>query len=90
MGDAERAAAFDPTHPYRKPVIDGYPRLQRAADDLLAAGVAFHDLTMVFEHHPEPLYVDTCCHVGQEGYRIIAEEIGALVAAGHPADRGVF
>jgi hypothetical protein len=60
-------------------VVAGYPLLQAAGARLVAAGVPFHDLTAVFRDHPEPLYVDTCCHVGHEGSRLLAVHLAGLL-----------
>lgn len=58
--------------PYRKGAELGYPKLIAFGKELIREGVDFHDLTMIFSDHKEPLYVDDCCHVGQEGYSIVA------------------
>ncbi|MBL9080036.1 MAG: hypothetical protein JNL08_21265 [Planctomycetes bacterium] len=79
IGPAEAAVAVDPLHPWGRAVAAWYPELQRAGAELRAQGVAFADLTGVFRDHPEPLYVDTCCHVGREGYVILAEHLAAAV-----------
>ena len=80
MSDEERAAAFDPAHIYRQPVAAGYPYLRAAGEELTSAGVSFHDLTMIFSNHPEPLYSDTCCHLNPAGCEIVAQAIGSAIS----------
>ncbi len=81
IGEAEAKTALEPPH-YHYIVQKGYPRLREKGKQLVAAGVEFHDLTMVFEDHSEPLYVDACCHVSPRGYEIVGEALGrALVSA---------
>jgi hypothetical protein len=63
----------------RASVLHGYPLLQAAAKEVLAAGVCYTDLTGIYRDHPEPLYVDTCCHVGQLGSEIMAVRIAAAM-----------
>jgi hypothetical protein len=59
----------------RRGVELGYPKLIALGKELIREGVEFHDLTMIFSDHKEPLYVDDCCHVGQEGYSIVASVV---------------
>ncbi len=51
-------------------------------------GVDFHDLTMIFRDHPEPLYIDNCCHVSEEGYSLVAEKIGEAIIERQERDGG--
>lgn len=69
----EKDVAYNPDHPYRPGVIEGYPCLFRAAEELEAQGVSFHDLTRVYVDSEETLYVDDCCHVNARGFEIIAQ-----------------
>ncbi len=91
MSDAERAVAVQLEHPFVAGVLEGYPRLIEAGRGLRARGIEFLDLTRVYEDHPEPLYRDTCCHVNDEGYRIVVERICEAILSGDEAsvaDRG--
>ena len=83
MGPAERAAAFDENHPYRRSVELGYPRLRERGRELAGRGVHFVDLTMALASHREALYTDTCCHLGIPGYRIVAARIADEIARGY-------
>lgn len=77
MGDEEKQVALSPqeTYRYRDAVEMGYPKLAAAGEQLVAAGVNFHDLRMIYADHPEPTYVDMCCHVNPHGNTILATEI---------------
>lgn len=79
MSAIERKRAFDPDHPYREGVKNGYPLLRKAGEELLGQGVAFTDLTMIFKDHPEPIYIDTCCHVNRAGYDLIAARMALIM-----------
>src|SRR5690606_27013855 len=79
IGPEERARAVDRSagNDYCRAVEAHYPLLVAAGRRLVAEGIVdFHDLTRVFEQHPEPLYVDTCCHVNKRGNEILAQRIG--------------
>ena len=79
IGSAERAIAVREDHPMRVPVEAAYPLLRDAGVDLRTAGVAFHDLTMVFKDADEALYVDDCCHINQKGNELLADAMAARV-----------
>lgn len=80
MGAEEKAIAFNPDQRYRASVVAGYPALRRAGEQL-AHELAFYDLTMILADRDEVLYRDACCHLTNQGYRIIAEEIGRRIVA---------
>lgn len=65
----------------RAAVLHGYPLLQAAGRELVASGIDFTDLTKVYRDHPEPLYVDKCCHVGKRGNEILATSIASHIRA---------
>ncbi|MCK5945468.1 MAG: hypothetical protein KAI24_25985, partial [Planctomycetes bacterium] len=80
IGDEERRVAwFDGERSMRPSVEHGYPLLRAAGARLAAAGVPFADLTMMFAARPEPLYVDTCCHLGRRGNELLAERVVATI-----------
>jgi hypothetical protein len=79
IGAEEAAIAVHENNPFRAAVQEGYPLLQARAPALLAGGVRFVDLTGMFRDHPEPLYVDDCCHVNRAGYVLMARRIAATV-----------
>jgi hypothetical protein len=78
IGRRERAAAFKADHPYRPSVLRGYPQLRRHGAQLVAEGVRFTDLTMIFSDFKRPIYIDDCCHVDRFGYSLIAAELGRM------------
>lgn len=80
MSDPERAVAYFEGHPFQKSIVQGYPWLLEAGEELRHQGVAFFDLTRILADHPEPLYVDTCCHLGKPGYDIVAGRIAEEIA----------
>ena len=84
LTEDERKVAYSESHPYKKGVEKGYPRLVEAGKRLKDRGVRFYDLSMLFEDNDEGLYVDSCCHLNARGYEIVAGRIGeALYEALH-------
>jgi len=83
MDAAERRVAVNPSQPYRLGVEAGYPLLQARGRELASEGVAFADLTMIFAHVPEPLYIDDCCHVNQRGYELLADAVADAILEAH-------
>lgn len=82
IGTEEAAVAIaDGEGSFRPWVEHGYPLLRAAGAELRSDGVAFTDLSGVFRDHPEPLYVDTCCHVGRRGSELLAAAVSAAVRA---------
>lgn len=79
MGEAERALAIQPDHPYSAAAIRGYPLLIREGRKLLDAGVRYRDLTDLFVATEEPIYRDSCCHFNEEGCRRLAAAIAEAV-----------
>lgn len=77
----ERDKAFDASNVYRKPVEDMYPYLIAAGHKLKQANVNFKDMSMIFNNDERTLYVDTCCHLNEKGYKTMAEEIADSVLA---------
>jgi len=75
----EREVAWRADHPYREGVVAGYPLLIAKGAELRAGGMAFDDLTRIFEDHRETLYKDDCCHVTKAGYEIVARAIAKKI-----------
>ena len=65
---------------YRRIVEAAFPSLRDAGRALAAQGVRFHDLTDAFAAHPEPLYVDSCCHFNRAANLILADRILDTIA----------
>ncbi len=89
MGDVERRRAIAEHFNYYYPpaVRLGYPKLAAEGKRLVAEGVAFYDLRMIFADHPEPIYRDKCCHYNLRGNQILARRIARTIAE-HPALAG--
>ncbi|MDG1048726.1 MAG: hypothetical protein P8R46_00840 [Planctomycetota bacterium] len=79
LSEEEDRVAISTELSYGSFVPEAYSLLQRAGDELAGTGVRFHDLTLVFQDHPESIYVDSCCHVNRLGNQILAEAIAAAV-----------
>ena len=60
---------------YRRTVEAAFPLLRESGRALASNGVRFYDLTRVFADHPEPLYIDNCCHFNKRGNLIVADRI---------------
>jgi len=65
MGPEERRIAIDSNSPYKPAIVVGYPYLKRYGQELVASGVNFYDLTMIFSDVTEIVYADSCCHVNK-------------------------
>jgi len=88
MGPDEKKVAIWADHPYRQGVEIGYPLLLRNSRLLKEQGVRFFDLTGIFKDHPEPIYVDSCCHSNQAGLDLMAVAIARAILDDHPKARG--
>jgi len=64
----------------RQVVVKGYPLLRAEGAHLAATGLPFTDLTQIFKLHPEPLYVDSCCHLNARGYDLTVDAIAEVIA----------
>ncbi len=82
MDAAERRLAYNDRSPYREGVLQGYPRLIEEGRELRSRGVRFHDLTMIFSDVGEPLYSDSCCHLNERGYQLLADAIARAILSG--------
>jgi hypothetical protein len=80
MGEDELRIAIRADHAYKPGAVGGYPYLRRYGQELIAEGVNFHDLTMIFSQVPEIVYADSCCHLNLHGYEIIMRTIGETIA----------
>jgi len=71
----ERTRFTRDDHPYRQAVLDGYPELRKAGEELRRSGVAFHDLTGLFADEERTVYGDDCCHFNAYGNRRLAAAV---------------
>ncbi len=74
LSDEELAIAWAPQRPWSRAATSGYSFLQSAGRGLVADGVDFHDLSLIFQNHQETIYRDVCCHYNDHGYEILARE----------------
>jgi len=79
----ERATSFDPRHPYRRGVLEGYPLLIEAGRRLAQQGVSFIDWTQTYANVEESLYVDSCCHVNELGNELLVDDLVRAIVEGH-------
>ncbi len=86
MTRGERLVAYNDDSPYRWAIETGYPLLIAAGAELRRAGVPFHDLSPIFENVEEPLYIDNCCHVSEDGNRLLADAVADAVRDGLAPD----
>ncbi len=75
----EKLIAFDPRQPWGQAVPKGYPHLIEAGERLVAAGVSFHDMRMVFANVETTVYSDPCCHLNQEGSDRLAAAMAHII-----------
>jgi hypothetical protein len=75
----QRNAVAGPRYSYRRGVESGYPHLFSEAEELVARGAPFVDLTRVFETEPETIYRDTCCHTNARGNELLALAIADAI-----------
>ncbi len=88
LTEEERQIAFREDNLYRPGVVAGYPRLLAAKNELLAAGVDFHDLTLIYRDVGETIYADDCCHPNLLGYDLVAEYVARRIVEALNAGSG--
>ena len=79
MTQAEKSVALAKDITYKKHVSKGYPALLAASQVLKDNSVWFEDLSEIFAKTETPLYVDTCCHLSEQGNRMLAEKISETI-----------
>ncbi|MAG57373.1 MAG: hypothetical protein CMJ83_13860 [Planctomycetes bacterium] len=79
MDDEERRIAYNPELAHKLVVEVGYPALLRETRAMKGAGVAFHDLRMIFKDVSEATYEDQFCHLNQRGNELLAREVAAAI-----------
>lgn len=75
MSARERMTATPKGSLWADPVVEGYPLLLKEGETLKGDGVNFVDLTGIFAGVTEPMYLDDCCHLNRNGYRMVADRI---------------
>lgn len=81
FSEYELQFSYNKAIPYFELIQSGYPALRRAAEELRSEGVRCIDLTRIFEHVDETLYIDPYCHVNTRGSERIAEAFMQSVRA---------
>jgi len=81
LTEAERASFANPKAYYAMPLARGYPLLLAAGRKLRAREVDFIDLSRVFAETAIPVFEDDCCHFNDEGNRILATQLAAVLAS---------
>ena len=80
LTEEELRRAYTPDHPWAQSARSHYPRLIEEGQRLKRSGINFHDLSLVFEPHPSvSAYIDTCCHLSDQGNAILADAIVPLI-----------
>jgi hypothetical protein len=79
MSETEKRIAIKKDHPYSHWVPIGYPWLIQYGAELRSDGVRFTDLTGVLKGHSEDLYKDSCCHLNDKGYAVVAEAMAEAI-----------
>ena len=79
LSTEEKRNAFQPETGYGPHAAAGYPFLVRAGQELVAVGVPFWDLTMLFADEERTVYEDSCCHVNDLGRELMARQVGITV-----------
>lgn len=70
---------YCPDEGHAQAVTRAYPLLISAGSDLVSRGVAFHDLTQLFQDQTETIYSDYFCHYNAAGTRMLAEAVADRV-----------
>jgi len=75
MGDAERRTAIVAEGGYGNLYKTIYPLILDKETWLQQRNVRFNNLTFLYKDISEPLYVDNCCHVNENGYQMIVNAV---------------
>jgi len=70
---------FDHAMDAGKKITLGYPVLRRLGKEMREAGVAFTDLTGIFDRLNGKPYHDSCCHMNALGNEIMGKRIGEII-----------
>ncbi|NND69757.1 MAG: hypothetical protein HKN19_19360, partial [Halioglobus sp.] len=81
LSQKEQALLLPEDHPGNAITRRIYPKLvagiTRLAED---PDIAAFDVTQVYSGNEQTLYVDTCCHLNNEGYAILARAVADRIA----------
>ncbi len=79
LSEEEQEECYSAELEYGHAVKEGYPILRQEAEALRSQGVHVFDLTQVFSHSTQTLYIDPFCHVNHHGSEMLAEALGERV-----------
>ena len=81
FSEVEKTTAVDPSHfDYLDKFIR---RFKKELDALQKSGVSAYDLTEIFQHTDETVYIDRCCHLNSRGNEIMSKSIVAAIVNHH-------
>ena len=80
LSEREKECAYEMDNLWAQAAHEGYPYLIAAGKELQAQGVAFYDMTPIFEGVTDDLYIDICCHFNEKGNQILAKAIALAIA----------
>ncbi len=86
LSDIEQRDCYGKDFEYGQVVQQAYPLLRTEGAALRSRGVRHFDLTRLFAHTSETLYVDPFCHVNTRGSEMLAEALGNVVIESQSAD----
>lgn len=76
---AEKRIAFSGNSAFKEGASKGYPELVSRVGDLRVAGINVFNAVNIFDHVPEPVYADNCCHFNHRGNSILLAHIAENV-----------
>ena len=80
FSNEEKRIAYNPNHPYAKPVRLFYPALIKESRSLVDKGVTFIDASSIFDDVEEVIYADACCHYNDQGNHLLVDAIVSRLA----------
>ncbi len=86
LSDIEKRDCYGEDFEYGQVVKQAFPLLRTEGAALRSRGVRQFDLTQLFAHTTQTLYVDPFCHVNQRGSEMLAEALGDCVIEALAAD----
>ena len=75
----EQRRAFAPRSVDRETVQLVYPHLEAALEALRQKGVSAYSLAHLFDADDETRYIDSCCHLNEQGNLLLAREVGGRI-----------
>jgi hypothetical protein len=79
LSEKEQKIAIDPTNEWGIVAKNGYSHLMTGGKKLKNKGIPFYDFTAIFKDSTDDIYIDACCHFGENGYAIMAKRLANIV-----------